>query len=334
MSRALNVLALAFALAFAGCSSTSERTRAEGFRSPRIFAGGFGAAQGSTGGGNPTGYSESGGVVTLANSLNVGTATDAVATGDFAAGLTGAARMFYDQSAGLLTLYNSTLGVTAILLPDGAGYAALFGGPGDNLRLGANNGAAWEIQSGGALIPILPGSTLGTTSSPVPSLTLGDATAQVKLSGDGATDGLLRISDPHGVALGRVELMAADGTTAVGRMRAAGSNLVLESVSGALSFNHAGSTVCYTEANVLRPNAAGAQSLGTETAYWSVVSAQEHRGAERSSNPTAPAEGRFVLFMSDGTGVGDDGDVILVSTAGGTTTYTIVHDHSAGTSYP
>lgn len=39
---------------------------------------------------------------------NVGTATDAAASGDFAAGLTGASRLFWDQSAALLALYNST----------------------------------------------------------------------------------------------------------------------------------------------------------------------------------------------------------------------------------
>jgi hypothetical protein len=39
---------------------------------------------------------------------NVGTATDAAASGDLAAGLTGASRLFWDQSAALLALYNST----------------------------------------------------------------------------------------------------------------------------------------------------------------------------------------------------------------------------------
>ena len=55
---------------------------------------------------------------------------------------------------------------------------------------------------------------------------------------------------------------------------------------------------------------------------------------EQSSNPSTPAEGTMELWMSDGTAIGDDGDVFIVATAGGTSTYTMIHDHSAGTAYP
>jgi len=54
---------------------------------------------------------------------------------------------------------------------------------------------------------------------------------------------------------------------------------------------------------------------------------------EKSSDPLEPAEGQMVVWMSDGTGKGDDGDVIVASKAGGSTTYTIIHDHSAGTAW-
>lgn len=54
---------------------------------------------------------------------------------------------------------------------------------------------------------------------------------------------------------------------------------------------------------------------------------------EKSANPTAPAEGRYVMWMSDGTGHGDDGDVLIASTAGATTNYAIVFDHSAGAAF-
>ena len=52
---------------------------------------------------------------------------------------------------------------------------------------------------------------------------------------------------------------------------------------------------------------------------------------ERSSDPTQPSEGQTVIWMSDGTGKGDDGDVMIASTAGGTTNYGTLFDHSAGT---
>ncbi len=52
---------------------------------------------------------------------------------------------------------------------------------------------------------------------------------------------------------------------------------------------------------------------------------------EKSSDPVQPAEGETVVWMSDGTGKGDDGDVMIASTAGGVTNYTTLFDHSTGT---
>lgn len=46
---------------------------------------------------------------------------------------------------------------------------------------------------------------------------------------------------------------------------------------------------------------------------------------ERSSDPDDPPEGMTVIWMSDGTGSGDDGDIMAKVTAGGSTgTATIV----------
>jgi hypothetical protein len=55
---------------------------------------------------------------------------------------------------------------------------------------------------------------------------------------------------------------------------------------------------------------------------------------ERATDPAKPAEGNCIVWMSDGTGLGDDGDVIISSTAGGVTNYAILFDHSAGTLWP
>lgn len=55
---------------------------------------------------------------------------------------------------------------------------------------------------------------------------------------------------------------------------------------------------------------------------------------ERTSDPAKPAEGNMIVWMSDGTGLGDDGDVIIASTAGGVTNYAVLFDHSAGTLWP
>lgn len=53
--------------------------------------------------------------VTADTAIRIGTATDAAAQGDLVAGLTGAARMFYDQSLARMTLYNGA-GTSVIVL--------------------------------------------------------------------------------------------------------------------------------------------------------------------------------------------------------------------------
>lgn len=54
---------------------------------------------------------------------------------------------------------------------------------------------------------------------------------------------------------------------------------------------------------------------------------------ERSSDPPEPAEGNCVVWMSDGTGKGDDGDVLIASKAGGTTNWGTLFDHSGGAAW-
>lgn len=49
---------------------------------------------------------------------------------------------------------------------------------------------------------------------------------------------------------------------------------------------------------------------------------------ERSSDPPDPSEGSCVLWMSDGTGSGDDGDIMIKITAGGTTKTGMLKDFS------
>lgn len=50
---------------------------------------------------------------------------------------------------------------------------------------------------------------------------------------------------------------------------------------------------------------------------------------EKASDPSDPAEGQSVLWMSDGTGTGDDGDILVKITAGGVTKTVTLVDFSA-----
>ena len=49
---------------------------------------------------------------------------------------------------------------------------------------------------------------------------------------------------------------------------------------------------------------------------------------ERNSDPGNPAEGSAVIWMSDGTGTGDDGDILIKITAGGATKTATLVDFS------
>jgi hypothetical protein len=52
------------------------------------------------------------------------------------------------------------------------------------------------------------------------------------------------------------------------------------------------------------------------------------RAYERDADPTDPDEGQFVIWMSDGTGSGDDGDIMIKITAGGVTKTATLVDFS------
>jgi len=50
--------------------------------------------------------------------------------------------------------------------------------------------------------------------------------------------------------------------------------------------------------------------------------------SEKSADPSDPAEGTCVIWLSDGTGTGDDGDVLIKVTAGGSTKTATLVDFS------
>ena len=82
---------------------------------------------------------------------------------------------------------------------------------------------------------------------------------------------------------------------------------------------------------VFKTSDAGASgtTLQTLTTKGTILTKGGLEMVERSSDPDDPAEGSWVIWMSDGTGTGDDGDIIIKITASTTTkTHTLV-DFSA-----
>lgn len=54
---------------------------------------------------------------------------------------------------------------------------------------------------------------------------------------------------------------------------------------------------------------------------------------ERSADPDVPPEGNCVVWMSNGTGLGDDGDILIASKVGGVTKWGVLFAHSGGESW-
>lgn len=51
-------------------------------------------------------------------------------------------------------------------------------------------------------------------------------------------------------------------------------------------------------------------------------------GVELSADPANPADGSYIIWQSDGTGAGDDGDIMVKITAGGVTKTGTLVDYS------
>ena len=81
------------------------------------------------------------------------------------------------------------------------------------------------------------------------------------------------------------------------------------------------------------PTFDGAELGSGDVNTTGIVTVGHLKGLERSSDPLEPAEGEFVIWMSDGTGKGDDGDIMIASKAGGTTNYGTLFDHSLGAAW-
>lgn len=64
-----------------------------------------------------------------------------------------------------------------------------------------------------------------------------------------------------------------------------------------------------------------------------VISTERLNLLERSADPPEPENGKGVIWLSDGTGKGDDGDVMIAVNVDGTTLYGTLFDYSGGAAW-
>ena len=58
---------------------------------------------------------------------------------------------------------------------------------------------------------------------------------------------------------------------------------------------------------------------------------REGDSIRKKPNPEKPLEGEYITWVSDGTGLGQEGDLMIVTTVKGVTRYSILHSYKNGT---
>jgi hypothetical protein len=110
-----------------------------------------------------------------------------------------------------------------------------------------------------------------------------------------------------------------DGATA-GGIKALTEGIGTTNISNNLAVNTDKMTVASATGNTV---IAGTLDVTGDTSVAGIVL------TEKSADPSDPAEGKTSIWQSDGTGAGDDGDIMLKITAGGATKTVTLVDFSA-----
>ncbi len=97
-----------------------------------------------------------------------------------------------------------------------------------------------------------------------------------------------------------------------------------------MSFSGDGSLLTGIESGQWTTNATGIEYTGDVSVVGGDLDvAGSTTGHEQSADPEDPDEGAYAIWLSDGTDSGDDGDVLIKITAGGTTKTATLIDFSA-----
>jgi hypothetical protein len=246
-----------------------------------------------------------------------------------------------NSAVGALALFNNTTGASNSAF----GREALRRIAGsNNVAVGFESGVAIS-RSVATLGAIVGGSlyTNGTYSGVSLTLSSGSVfdaapTADITVSG-GAVTVVTLVTGGSGFQSTDTVLTAA--AASIGGT-GSGFTVAVATLTGAVSSNNTllgyqaantqteGSSNIAIGSGVQLDSLTGSNQINIGTRYFH----DRIRLLERATDPAKPAEGNVVLWMSDGAGLGDDGDVLIGSTAGGVTNYAILFDHSAGTLWP
>lgn len=134
-----------------------------------------------------------------------------------------------------------------------------------------------------------------------------------------ASGGGVRLPDKYGIFIVGTD---ASNSTAVYPHNT--SSVINGGSAGAAYSIDAGDGAFFLRLSYEQWIAVGTPNLGSNSTVFDPL-----RGSERASDPDNPPEGQYVIWMSDGTGTGDDGDILIKITAGGSTKTATLVDFSA-----
>ncbi len=238
-----------------------------------------------------------------------------------------------------------------------AGNIFIYDGSGNSGILGASDASLfpnWDLPSvGGTLIVDAGSQNIGgvkSFSSPIfasagvnvgigSSLVMESAGGDWDIGNDGVSPnfdftlgsdiymrfemGAVDVEFPNGLTIGRQDTGA--GVTGGIRFYETGAGFDTVDVAAAAAYSGSFTyTIPDAGANADFVMTAGAQNIGGAKTFDAPVSF-----SEQAADPADPAEGKTVLWQSDGTGFGDDGDLIVKITAGGVTKTVTLIDFSA-----
>lgn len=287
---------------------------------------------------------------TGSNNIALGTnalASNTTASSNVSAGV--AALRYFNTSSNTAFGHEAAQGSTTVANNTGDNLTAIGSNSLSSNTSGASNTAVGHVSltnnttgaSNTAVgVSSLQSNTTGTFNSAFGSQSLFSNTTGSSNAAFGR-DALLNFNTSNNVAIG---LEAAKGSNTVANntgsaLVAIGYKALVANTSGANNIAigyQAGDAITTGSTNIVIghdidvDSATGSNQINIGDRFFH----DRIRLLERTSDPAKPAEGNMIVWMSDGTGLGDDGDIIIASTAGGVTNYAILFDHSAGTIWP
>jgi hypothetical protein len=190
-----------------------------------------------------------------------------------------------------------------------------------NYILAAGNSG---VRAQGDMIDIV-GNTIDTGTGYAVHLPASETYTRLRIQGNDLTGSAVAIRNDAAITIPSASAFVADnhGVT---------SSVALFNDNQQLVFGAAGATDSYLQWDGSELDVYSSAGINLGSSNTTTTGTIEGTGlilGEKSADPADPAEGKSIIWQSDGTGAGDDGDIMIKITAGATTKTVTLVDFSA-----